>query len=122
MQRPPAFLWLLEPRKGLAPLPSPEEAASFIIQREADRLVLERYSPPGVIVDEAFTVLQYRGKTDPYLGVPSGKPSLNLLKMLRAELSAELRGAVRKAKRTGRPVAVTNVPVALSQQNCRSLK
>ena len=37
------------------------------MQKEADRAVLARYAPVGVVVDEAMTVVQFRGRTAPYL-------------------------------------------------------
>lgn len=68
------------------------------VQREADRVLLARYAPVGVVVDEALTVLQFRGRTAPYLEPAPGMASLDLLRMLREGLLAEVRGAVAQAK------------------------
>ena len=59
------------------------------VQKEADRLVLSRYSPVGVVIDEALSVLQFRGRTSAYLEPAPGLASLDLLKMLREGLLAE---------------------------------
>jgi len=74
------------------------------VQREADRIVLNRYAPVGAVVDEALTVLQFRGRTAPYLEPAPGLASLDLLRMLRDGLLAEVRGAVARAKAEDVPV------------------
>ena len=63
------------------------------VQREADRVLLARYAPVGVVVDENMTVLQFRGRTAPYLEPAPGMASLDLLRMLREGLLAEVRAA-----------------------------
>ena len=72
--------------------------------READRLTLGRYAPPGVLVNENLEILQYRGRTGPYLESPPGEPTANLLKMAREGLFLELRVAVGGAKERGAEV------------------
>src|SRR5205085_2828215 len=47
------------------------------VQKEADRVVLSRYAPVGVVIDENMTVLQFRGKTGPYLEPSPGLASLD---------------------------------------------
>ncbi len=39
-------------------------------QKEADRLLLSRYAPPGVLVNEYLDILQFRGRTGAYLEAP----------------------------------------------------
>ena len=68
------------------------------MHREADRILLARYAPPGVLVNADLEILQFRGDTGPYLAPAPGKASLNLLKMLREGLLVGLRGALHKAK------------------------
>jgi two-component system CheB/CheR fusion protein len=68
------------------------------VQREADRIVLARYAPVGVVVDESMTVLQFRGRTAPYLEPAPGMASLDLFRMLRNGLLAEVRAAVTRAR------------------------
>jgi two-component system CheB/CheR fusion protein len=75
------------------------EAASA--QGEADRLLLARYAPASLLVDEALNILQFRGETSPYLEHASGPPSLNLRRVARTELIAELSAAVQEARKTG---------------------
>ncbi len=81
------------------------------IQQLADRRVLERYGPPGVVINENLEVLQFRGRTGPYLEPLPGNASLNLLKLARPELVADLRAAVHRVLDTNAPVIVRRVPL-----------
>ncbi len=74
------------------------------MQKEADRIVLTRYAPPGVIVNDAMEILQFRGRTGHYLEPEPGEASFNLLKMAREGLKLELRAALHRAKKTNAPV------------------
>ncbi len=88
-----------------APIPLMKEADSLKaplgLQREADRLLLARYAPPAVVVNEQMEILQTRGRTGGFLELAPGKASLNLLKMARSGLLFELQGAIEEAKKTG---------------------
>src|SRR4029079_8698979 len=80
---------------------APAAPTPLDFQKEADRLLLGRYAPPGVLVDENFDILQFRGRTSPWLEAPPGEPTITLLKMAREGLFLELRSALIEA-RTGR--------------------
>ena len=75
------------------------------VQREADRIVIARFAPVGVIVDETMTVLQFRGRTVDYLEPAPGMASLDLLRMLREGLLAEVRSTIQLAKTGNAPAA-----------------
>jgi len=81
------------------------------VQREADRIMLARYSPPGVLVTDELEILQFRGDTGPYLAPASGRASLNLIKMLREGLLVPVRNALGHAKREGSAVHKAGVRV-----------
>ena len=68
------------------------------VQKEADRVLINRYAPVGVVADETMTVLQFRGRTAPYLEPAPGMASLDLFRMLREGLLAEVRLAIAQAK------------------------
>ncbi|MGE5699695.1 MAG: chemotaxis protein CheB [Deltaproteobacteria bacterium] len=74
------------------------------VHRDADRIALERYAPPGVLVNDQMAILQFRGETAPYLSPAPGRASLNLLRMAREGMAAELRKAIERAKTDKRPV------------------
>jgi two-component system, chemotaxis family, CheB/CheR fusion protein len=82
------------------------------VQKEADRIVLARYAPVGVVVDETMTVLQFRGRTAAYLEPAPGMASLDLFRMLREGLLAEVRAAVSQAKAENAPVTREGLRVA----------
>jgi two-component system CheB/CheR fusion protein len=75
------------------------------VQKEADRVLLARYAPVGVVVDETMTVLQFRGRTAPYLEPAPGMATLDLFRMLREGLLAEVRAATNQAKAENAVVA-----------------
>ena len=72
--------------------------------QEVDRILLSKYAPAGVLVNEATEILQFRGHTSPYLEPAPGQASLNLLKMAREGLLMELRVAIDKARKQNAPV------------------
>lgn len=71
------------------------------ILNEANRVVLSKYAPAGVIVDEESQIIQFRGQTGPYLEPAPGEASLNLLKMAREGLLYDLRSALNGARKSG---------------------
>ena len=81
------------------------------MQREADRVVLGRFAPAGVLVNDELEILQFRGRTGPYLEMPSGEASFNLLRMARDSLFLELRSATDEARKTDAPVRRMDVRV-----------
>jgi two-component system CheB/CheR fusion protein len=68
------------------------------LQKELDRIALKDYAPPSIIINDSMDILQVRGRTAPYLELASGQPSLNLLKMARPELVADIRKLVQAVR------------------------
>jgi two-component system CheB/CheR fusion protein len=79
--------------------------------QQADRLILNRYAPVGVLINDLLEVVQFRGRTSPYLEAAPGTPSLNVFKMAREGLLVGLRSAILKARRSGERVRSEGVPV-----------
>src|SRR5262249_26340750 len=75
-----------------------DEAKS--VQGEANRVIQDRYAPPGVVVDGHLQVVQFRGQTGAFLEPAPGDPSLNLLKMAREGLLHGLRSGLQDVRRT----------------------
>jgi two-component system CheB/CheR fusion protein len=73
------------------------------ILNEANRLILGKYAPPGVVVDEDLQIVQFRGQTGPYLEPAPGEASFNLLRMAREGLLFDLRAAMNEARKTRAP-------------------
>lgn len=77
------------------------EPADLNLHGRVDRLILNEFSPPGVVINAQMDVLQFRGQTGPFLEHQPGAASLNLFKMARNDLAIDLRRVVTKAIRTG---------------------
>jgi two-component system CheB/CheR fusion protein len=82
------------------------------VQKEADRVLLSRFAPVGVVVDETMTVLQFRGRTAQYLEPAPGMASLDLFRMLREGLLAEVRSAAMRARAENVNVARDDVRIS----------
>jgi len=87
-----------------------EPKDSMDIMREADRVVLGRHGPPGVLINEELEILQFRGNVAPFLAPFSGRASLNILKMAVEGLASELEKAVQEAKSKKVRVRRTGIP------------
>ncbi len=73
-------------------------------QREADRILLAKYAPASVLVDENLMALQFRGHTGLFLEIPAGRATCHLPKMLREGLLLPVRNAIQTAKRSGEAI------------------
>ncbi len=87
------------------------QPAGSDVRTEADRILMARYAPPGVLVNAELEILQFRGDTGPYLAPAPGKASLNLLRMTREGLLVTLRAAINKARKDNVPVREEGVRV-----------
>jgi two-component system CheB/CheR fusion protein len=67
------------------------------LQREAERVLLQKFAPPGVLVTADGEILQFRGDTGLFLTPAPGRATLDLLKMLREGLLVGVRGALHRA-------------------------
>jgi two-component system CheB/CheR fusion protein len=85
------------------------EEAKLDIFKIADELVLSKFAPAGVLVNEHFDIMQFRGATDIWLTPAPGKASLNVLKMTREGLAFELRNLLHFAKKTNSPARKQNI-------------
>ena len=67
------------------------------IQMLADQLLLQHFSPPGVLVNPDGDIIYISGRTGKYLEPAVGKANLNIFAMLREGLQNEFPIAFRKA-------------------------
>jgi two-component system, chemotaxis family, CheB/CheR fusion protein len=95
------------------PMPSEPEPGSEL-QKQVDRLILARYSPNAVIIDEGLQVLQFRGATGRFLEHASGAASLNLLQMARPALIIDLRAAIHRALKENAAIRRENIFLKLN--------
>ena len=81
------------------------------IQKEADSIILNKYGPPGVVINSEMTILQFKGDTSLYFEHAPGEASLDLMKMAREGLTVELRSAIFEARKESAPVKKEGVRV-----------
>ena len=80
-------------------------------QHEADRITVNQFAPPGVLVSAELQVLQFRGPTGAYLEPPAGKASFDVLKMARDGLMLPLRAAINEARKKNKTARRDKVQV-----------
>ncbi len=74
-----------------------ERSFAHALQLDADRAVLARHAPPGVVINASLEIVQFRGDTSAFLLHTPGVASLHLLKLVRPEFLPWLREAVEQA-------------------------
>jgi two-component system, chemotaxis family, CheB/CheR fusion protein len=72
------------------------------LERTVSEILLSRYVPASVVINEDLEILQFRGSTGFFLEPSPGKASLNLLKMVRTGLAFELRSIIHKSSKSGK--------------------
>lgn len=94
----------LIPQSGTENVPEMKDdlpAGSGDLQKIVDQILLSRYVPACVMVDDRLDIVRFIGQTGRFLEPAAGDASLNLLKMVKTGLHVELRLAFQKAKRDG---------------------
>jgi two-component system, chemotaxis family, CheB/CheR fusion protein len=81
------------------------------IQTLADQLLLQHFSPSGVLVNEKGDIIYISGRTGKYLEPAVGKANLNIFAMLREGLRNEFPAAFRKVIMHQETVVLHNVKV-----------
>ncbi len=88
-----------------------KEGKSDDYQKNADDILLSKYTPVGVVVNDQFDIVQFRGFTGEYLEPSPGKASLNVLKMAKEGLAFEIRNALHNAKTTSGTFIKEGIPI-----------
>jgi two-component system CheB/CheR fusion protein len=109
----------LAPSSRAAGREQPQARTEVSVREEASRLIMERYAPAGVVINEKMEILEILGNTHPYVRLTSGTANLNLLRLIRRDLSTQLSAAVDLARRTGAPVRREGLPVKRGHEGPR---
>ncbi len=88
---------------GGTPVSKPAQSG-LSIEKEVDRLLVNRFVPASIVVNDALEIVQFRGKTGAYLEPAAGQPTFSLSKMAREGLLIDLREALIQAKKQRQPV------------------
>ena len=81
------------------------------IQTLADQILLQRFAPASVLVNENGDILYITGRTGKYLEPVAGKANWNIHVMAREGLRNVLPGAFRKAKKTFEPIIIPKIKI-----------
>ena len=87
-----------------APVKSPANIQTF-----ADQLLLQHFSPPGVLVNEKGDIIYISGHTGKYLEPAVGKANMNIFAMLREGLRNEIPAAFRQVLRKKERVVLHHI-------------
>jgi two-component system, chemotaxis family, CheB/CheR fusion protein len=93
----------IEPQKTDQPIQN--------VQTLADQLLLQNFSPPGVLVNENGDIIYISGRTGKYLEPAVGKANLNIFAMLREGLRNDFPNAFHKALMLKETVVLHNLKV-----------
>ena len=91
--------------------PTVDMTNNFNIQREADKIILNRFSPPGVLINNNLDIVQIRGKINQYIEPTQGEASLNIFKMMKESHNLELHTAIQKAKKSHNANTIEDISI-----------
>jgi two-component system CheB/CheR fusion protein len=79
-----------------------------------EKILLDNYAPPSVIIDKKNKALYFTGNTSQYLEPPTGEANLNILEMAKRGLKVNLEAAVKKARATNAIVETNNIDIKVN--------
>ncbi|MGA2412996.1 MAG: chemotaxis protein CheB [Candidatus Sulfotelmatobacter sp.] len=85
--------------------------APYTVENEVEQVLINRYVPASIVVNDQMDIVQFQGKTGAYLEPAAGHPTFNLSKMAREGLLVDLRAALSAAKKTKAPVRKEGVQI-----------
>jgi two-component system CheB/CheR fusion protein len=77
----------------------------------AERLLLDQFVPPSVVVDSAYRVRYFYGDTGRFLAQPRGEPTADLLELVKRPLRLKVRAALYQSLQQDRRVALDAGPM-----------
>lgn len=81
------------------------------VQRKADGLLLSRFSPPSILIDDRLNIVQFRGQTSPYLEHASGTASLNLHRVAHPGILLQLVPLIKEVQTSGTTAVRDNLRI-----------
>ncbi len=76
-----------------------------------DVVLVAEFMPASVVINYQNEILQFRGSTDLFLTHAPGRATFDILKMVRTEITFELRNAIAKAIRTNAKVQISEIEI-----------
>lgn len=84
----------------------------------AEKVVLDKFTSPTVLVDKDYEILYFIGDTNKYLANPKGERNFNILKMARWGLRNKIRNGLDEVKRNQKPVHYKNIQLRHDEELC----
>jgi two-component system CheB/CheR fusion protein len=113
--RAPGADWLAHAQRGSPPTPDsirPSEATGAVFAT-LEKVLLERFAPPSVIINPSGDIVYILGRTGQYLEPSAGEPRSNLFAMAREGLEPALTIAMGSASGDGREIVQHGVRVQI---------
>ncbi len=92
-------------------LSTPTESHPINLQALADQVLLQTFSPPAVLVNEAGDILYISGRTGKYLEPAAGKANWNIHVMAHRAIRTQLAVAMRQALQSTQPVELPGLKI-----------
>ncbi len=108
---PSSFASPMADGPGMRPAPK----SYLSLQALAEQLILHRYAPPAVLVNEQGNILFINGRTGKYLEPAAGKANWNIFAMAREGLRYELAAAFQKALRQDEAVVLHGLKITFNE-------
>ena len=100
--------------KREAPKEVPRVKSTESLQILTEQIMLQRFAPASVLVNDKGEILFITGRTGKYLEPPAGKTNVNIYAMAREGLREVLPNTFRKAMQSFDPVIVRNIKVGIN--------
>ncbi len=101
-----------------APQPAPETGSRrFDMRSLVERTIMERYAPPGVLVDSRDEVRYFHGDTSRYLSPPRGEPSFQVEGMVLGDFQHQIHEVLAEARKANRRVIRRDVPAGRFEES-----
>ncbi|MFZ2088677.1 MAG: CheR family methyltransferase, partial [Desulfobaccales bacterium] len=130
--------WKVFQRKGpvhhrLADYPAalPADAVRAVHKEEAprevsvrsvmERIVLEEYAPPAILINQHYDIIFFQGDTSKFLGMPKGEPTYNLFNLAHGDLRPKLLTVLRRAISEKKTLTADSLPFRQPDGNLRYL-
>jgi two-component system, chemotaxis family, CheB/CheR fusion protein len=109
--RLPIMLNALRPGHVSELVPRRPPLGGMALRQIVDHQIIERFSPPHVVINQDGDVVYYSTRTGKYLEAPGGSPTRQLLASARKGLKLDLRTLFREAVESGRAASREGIPV-----------
>lgn len=103
----------IQPTKRLVRTPKSQKMFENV-HTVANQLLLEKYTPPSVLVNSDGDILYINGRTGKYLEPAAGKANMNIYAMAREGLRNMLPRAIQKVKEIKEPLELNHLAIGVN--------